>query len=157
MKSTAKQGMTKLIHTVQINAPKSEAWKILADFTNLSWTSGVTGSHYLNDKRACIGMTRHCDLVGKKYFVERITHWDEGSGFTYVIEEASDPVTNDSYVTWQLEGNSKKSNATFEVNYKLKYGILGKVMNVLMAKKKFTKQIAEFMEELKKHAETRVN
>jgi len=157
MKDNIQKSKTKLVYTVEINASKAEAWKILADFSNLDWTLGVTGSHYLNDKRACIGMTRHCDLVGNKYIVERITRWDEGIGFTYILDEASDPVTNDSYVTWQLNGNDAKSTATFEVNYQLKYGIIGKIMNVLMAKKKFTKQITEFMGEFKKHVEAQVN
>jgi len=146
-------GMTKLVYTVNINSPKSESWKVLADFANLDWSAGVTDAHYLNDKRGGIGMARHCDLINDGYIVERITEWNEGRGFTYVIDDASDPISTDSYVIWSIHGNDKQSKVTFEVNYQLKYGILGDLMNITVARNKFSNQIAEFMNELKTHVE----
>jgi uncharacterized membrane protein len=148
--------MTKILYEVDINVPKTETWEVLADFANLSWTESVTSAHYLNDKREGLGMARHCELKDGGYIVERITKWKEGSGFAYSIDDASDPVSTDSYVLWKIRGNEDRSKVTFEVHYKLKYGIIGKTMNVLMAKKKFSKQIVQFMGELKDHLEKRV-
>jgi len=146
-------GMTKLIYTVNINSPKSKSWKILADFSNLDWTATVTDAHYINEKRAGVGMARHCNLSNDGYIVERITQWNEGSGFTYAIDDASDPISNDSYAVWRINGDDKQSKVTFEVNYKLKYGVLGDLMNITVARNKFSNQIIAFMNELKTHAE----
>lgn len=146
-------GMTKIVYTINIDAPKAESWKVLADYSNLNWTAGVTSAHYLNDKRAGVGMTRRCNLIDDGYIVERITQWKEGSGFTYVIDDASDPISTDSYVIWSISGDGKRSKVTFEVNYELKYGVIGDLMNVVMAKRKFSNQIMMFMGELKSHVE----
>lgn len=146
-------GMTKIFYEVEVNAPKSKAWEVLADYTNLSWVSSVKSAHYLNEKREGLGMTRRCDLSDGGFIVERIIAWDEGNGYTYVIDDANDPISTDSYVIWHISGDEKKSKVSFEVHYELKYGILGDAMNVMMAKKRFSNQIVEFMGELKTHLE----
>ncbi len=146
-------GMTKIFYEVEVNAPKAEVWKLLADFDNLSWARSVTSAHYLNEKREGIGMARHCDLESGGHIVERITRWREGNGFTYAIDDASDPISTESYVTWNISGDEHQSKVSFEANYKLKYGILGKAMNVVMVKRKFSNNIVEFMGELKSQLE----
>jgi hypothetical protein len=146
-------GLTKIVYEVDIAAPKSEVWKRLADFDNLDWAAGVKDAHYLDDKRGGVGTARHCDLTEGGYIVERVTHWEEGSGFTYAIDDAKDPISTESYAIWQVRGDESESKVSFEVHYKLKYGVLGKTMNALMAKKKFSEQIVEFMSELKTHME----
>jgi uncharacterized membrane protein len=148
-------GMTKIYYEVDINAPKTETWEVLADFANLSWTEGVKSAHYLNEKREGVDMTRRCELKDGGYIVERIIKWKEGLGFAYSIDEASDPISTESYVIWRVGGDESRSKVAFEVHYKLKYGIIGSAMNVLMARKKFSKQIVEFMGELRDHMEER--
>lgn len=148
-------GLTKIFYEVDIDVPKAEAWKILADFDNLSWTKTVASAHYINDKREGLDMARHCDLTDGGYIVERIIKWKEGSGFAYSIDDSSDPISTESYVIWRVRGNERQSKVSFEVHYKLKYGVLGNTMNVLMAKRKFSKQIVEFMGEFKDHLEER--
>jgi hypothetical protein len=146
-------GLTKIVYEVDIAAPKSEVWKMLADFDNLDWAEGVKDAHYLDGKRNGVGTARHCDLTDGGYIVERVTHWEDGSGFTYVIDEAKDPISTESYAIWQVRGDEAQSTVSFEVHYKLKYGVVGKAMNAKVAKKKFSNQIVEFMGELKTHIE----
>jgi len=145
--------MTTLTYDININAPKAKTWDVLADFANLHWTRTIKDVRYLSEKRGGVGTVRHCDLSDGGYIVERITQWDEGNGYTYAIDDARDPVAPSSYVIWSLSGDEERSNVRFEVNYKLKYGVFGAIMNALIAKKKFSKQIAIFMEELKCHME----
>lgn len=147
-------GMTKIFYEIEINAPKSVTWKSLADFDNLSWTESVKSARLLNEKKG-VGMARYCDLSSGGYVVERIVKWREGSGFTYVMDDASDPISPESYVTWNVSGDDRQSKVSFEANYKLKYGILGNAMNVVMVKRKFSKQIVSFMGELKAHLENK--
>ncbi len=151
---SATPGMTKLYYEVEVNTSKQKAWEIISDFNNLSWTSTVLATHYTNDKRQELGMTRHCDLTNEGYIVERITDWNQGSGYTYVIDDASDPIDPASYVIWEVRNNGDSAIVSFEVHYELKYGLLGDLINTIAAKKKFSKQIAFFMNELKTHAET---
>ncbi len=148
-----KPGKTKMHYKVKINAPKSEVWDILADYDNLSWTEGVIDAYYIGKIRNGKGMTRHCNLDDGGYVVERIVAWDKGNGFTYIIVDASGPLSNDSYAIWTVRGNEKQSTVGIKIHYELKYGIIGDMMNTLMAKKKFSDSIAEFMDEFKVYAE----
>ena len=147
------EGMTKIAYEIQVDAPKSEVWAMLEDFDNLSWSQTVTGAHYLNSKRSEVGMSRHCDLADGGYIVETITNWNQGNGFTYQLNDASDPLDPSSYAIWKVRGNSKKSVLSFEVHYELKYGIIGDMMNGLFAKDKFANSIVGFMNEFKQKAE----
>jgi len=146
-------GMTKIRYQVDIQASKADVWKVLAEFDNLNWSAGVTSVRYTNKTRAGVGMTRHCNLINDGYIVERITEWNEGSGFTYAIDDASDPISTNSYVTWRINGDQQNSQVSFEVHYELQYGILGDMLNAMFAKRKFAAQITEFMGELKTHVE----
>jgi len=146
-------GMTKIFYEIDIDAPKTEVWKVLADFANLDWSEGVTAVRYITEARGGVGMARHCDLKDDGYIVERIIDWKEGSEFTYAIDDSSDPISSESYVTWRLTGDESQSKVVFEVHYELKYGIIGDMMNAMFAKNKFSEQIVEFMGELKAHVE----
>ena len=150
---SATPGMTKLYYEVEVNASKQKAWEVVSDFNNLSWTSTVLATHYTNDKRQEPGMTRHCDLSNGGYIVERITEWNQGNGYTYVIDDASDPIDPASYVIWEVREKGDSAIVSFEVHYELKYGLIGDLINTIAAKKKFSNQIAFFMNELKNHAE----
>ena len=97
-------------------------------------------------------MTRHCDFPDDGYIVERITEWSKGNGYTYVIDDASDPIDPASYVIWEVRENGSTATVSFEVHYELKYGLLGDLINTIAAKEKFSTKIAFFMNELKKHA-----
>ena len=112
--------MTKIFYEIEVNASKEKAWEVLADFANLNWTKTVTDAHYINDKQAEVGAARHCDLANDGYIVERITQWEEGRKLAYVIDDASDPITSDSYVTWRVTGDNNSSKVSFEAQYELK-------------------------------------
>lgn len=146
--------MTKIFYEVEVDASKDRAWEVLADFANLSWTETVTNAHYINDKQAEVGAARHCDLPDDAYIVERITQWEEGRKLAYVIDDASDPITTDSYVIWRVTGDNNSSKVSFEAQYELKYGLIGDLMNVLMVKDRFSSQITHFMGEYKTYVES---
>ena len=146
-------GLTKIVYQVDINAPKSEVWNLLADFDNLDWAEGVKGAHYLDGQRGGVGTARHCDLTDGGYIVERITDWEEGNGFTYAIDDAKDPISTESYAIWRITGDESHSKLTFEVHYKLKDGVVGQAMNAMMAKKKFSNRIVDYLGEFKSYVE----
>jgi hypothetical protein len=147
-------GKTKIVYEVAVNTTKEKAWAILKDYDNLKWASTVKDAHYIGKKRNGVGMTRHCDLADGGYVVEEISKWDEGNSFTYLLTDASDPITPDSYANWSVKKmKDGKSLIRFEVHYELGYGFIGDAMNGLMAKAKFANSIKGFMHELKDYAE----
>ena len=147
-------GKTKIVYEVAVNTSKEKAWAILKDFDNLSWSATVTDVHYIGKTRDGVGMTRHCDLADGGYIVEKISKWDEGNSFTYLLTDASDPITPDSFANWSVkEMVNGQTLIRFEVHYELGYGIIGDAMNSMMAKAKFANSIKGFMHELKDYAE----
>jgi len=148
------EGMTKISYEIDMNASKEKVWGIVADYGNLDWTDGVERVDLINDIRQDIGMTRRCYLPGDKYVVERITQWSEGSGYTYVIDDISDPIKTTSYVNWSVSEKSGVTTVGFEIHYEMEYGLLGDILNSIAIKRKFPERIGVFMKELKAHAET---
>lgn len=147
------KGMTKIEYSVKVKAPKEIVWNMLEDFDNLSWSKTVNSAHYLNKKRSEVGMSRHCNLADGGYIVETISKWDQGNGFTYTLDDSSDPIDPKSYAIWKVKKDGKNSIVSFTVHYDLKYGILGDMMNSLFAKDKFAISIKGFMNELKDRVE----
>ncbi|OUR99519.1 hypothetical protein A9Q84_00430 [Halobacteriovorax marinus] len=147
------EGFTKIAYEVEVSTSKDKVWKILEDYDNLSWSNTVKEAHYLNEKRSEIGMSRHCNLSDGGYIIETISKWDQGNGFSYTLDDSSDPINSKSYANWSVKGDDQKSVIRFEVHYALNYGFLGSAMNSLFAKAKFANSIKGFMHELKNHAE----
>jgi len=94
-------------------------------------------------------VSRHVRSADGGYLIETINKWDQGNSYSYTIDESSEPINKNSYAKWSAKGDDKNSIVRFEVNYSLKYGIIGKAINGLFA----TSSIKTFMLELKDHVE----
>jgi carbon monoxide dehydrogenase subunit G len=86
---TARGGseVKKLSSEIRVNAPKEKVWKVVADFPGISkWAPPVLRSVSTSDAERGVGAGRHCDLVGDVPLEEHVTDWEEGRGYSYVVE-----------------------------------------------------------------------
>ncbi len=145
--------MTKFHHEIKINAPLDKVWKVLANLEAVKhYNPMVKSSRYISSNREGIGAARHCDLNPKGYVKERVTEWVPKKVIALELYEHQWPV---KFMRWrtELHPQGDYTLVTQDLEYKTKFGIIGKLMNILMMQKKMDKGIAGAFQELKKYVE----
>ena len=151
------QNGTKLIATTIIDAPQTAVWDILkypgkvAKFHPL-----IKKSYMTTEAQNGMGAKRHCDLLPMGEFNEVITEWEEGNAFTIEVTDGKMlPPHHFMKGRFALEKREAKTLVTFSFSYRLKYGLLGKVMDVLFVRPQFKKAPPQYVIGLKRYVEQR--
>ncbi|MDA0368198.1 MAG: SRPBCC family protein [Proteobacteria bacterium] len=128
--------MGTIIVTKNIAASADRAWAALADFGNIAnFHPGLSGSHLLDGSAANgVGAERRCDIKDGNYLVERVRDWHEGQSYTIDIIESSMPVRRATATLSVKPIDAHHSQAAMVVDMTMKFGLLGKVMEILMAR-----------------------
>jgi len=128
--------MGTIIVTKNIAASADRAWAALADFGNIAnFHPGLSGSYLLDGSAASgVGAERRCDIKDGNYLVERVRDWHEGQSYTIDIIESSMPVRRATATLSVKPIDAHHSQAAMVVDMTMKFGLLGKVMEVLMAR-----------------------
>ena len=137
-----------------IDAPPDKVWSVLADLGSIyKWNPGVAKSHTTSELTQGEGATRHCDLDDKNYLEERAFDWREGESFKIDIFESSMPLES-NIVSFQIAPAGDTTRVSVTADYKLKFGIIGTLMDVLFAKRMLQHGFDDMMAGLKYHVET---
>jgi len=145
--------LAKITKEIEINAPQTKVWSVLADIGAVeNYNPVVTKSYYTSDNRQGIGASRHCDLLPMGSVEERIIEWDEGKSYKIEIFEGKS-IPFKGIGTFELTDNGNSTNVKMIFEPIMGYGLLGKIMGFLM-KEKMNKMIAGVVIGLKHHLET---
>ena len=145
--------MAKITKEIEINAPQTKVWSVLADIgAVVNYNPVVTKSYYTSDNRQGIGASRHCDLLPMGSVEERIIEWDEGKSYKIEIFEGKS-IPFKGIGTFELTDNGNSTNVKMIFEPIIGYGLFGKIMGFLM-KEKMNKMIAGVVIGLKHHLET---
>ena len=147
--------MTTLSSEIRIDAPKENVWRILADFGAVqNFAANVSRSYYTSDTKEGFGVTRHCDLQNPSGYVEeRVTEWREGDGYTFDIYESNAPLKR-AAIDISLKRNGARTMVTATLDYQLKFGPIGSLLDLLIVRQQFRKGISSPLAGLKHHVET---
>lgn len=146
--------MTKLHHEIKINALLDKVWEVLANLEAVQYYNPmVKSTRYISQDREGVGAARHCDLNPKGYVKERVTAWEPKKAIALEAYEHQWPV---KFMRWRTELHPQGNGTlvTQDLEYETKFGILGKLMNVLMMRKKMDQGITGAFQELKRYIET---
>ena len=144
---------------IRINATKEKVWEVLADVGGIyKWNPGVAHSYSTSEKNGGEGASRHCDLQspgGKSigYLEELAFDWREGEGYKIDIYESNLPIKS-NVVEFAVNADRDGTIVTAAPDYALKYGLLGRLMNQIMVRRKFKKGMEDLLTGLKYHIET---
>ncbi|MGI9543055.1 MAG: SRPBCC family protein [Cyclobacteriaceae bacterium] len=141
--------------TVQetINAPVTHVWKALADIGNIyQWNPGVKKSHTTNDTNG-LGGSRHCNLGGKNYLEEDVVKWEENRYLSMRITETNLPFKT-ADINFTLEEKDDGTNVSINPVYELKFGPVGRFMNLVYVRGFYEKGMKSLLAGLKKHVES---
>ena len=139
---------------LDIDAPASAVWEVLADFNNAYlWAPSVSHSYGLTDAERCVGAARRCTVEGFGTIDEHITEWTEGRGFTFTVTPVG-PFAG-SHSRWRIQSRGPgRSRVSIELGYDVRFGFMGGLMNALVLKDKLETNLAGVLQSLKTRVET---
>ena len=145
--------MIKITKEVEINAPKTKVWSVLADLGAIeNYSPSVTKSYSTSENKQGIGASRHCDLLPMGSVEEKIIEWDEGESYKIEIFEGK-AIPFKGTGKFELTENGKSTNVKMTFEPDMGNGIFGKIMGFMM-KEKMNKMITGVVIGLKHHLET---
>jgi len=143
----------------EIAAPRERVWQVLAEIGSIDrWNPGVKRSYATSSEPDGEGATRHCDLQranGKPagHLEERAFDWHDREGFRIEITESSLPFKS-AVISFSLADTAGGTRVTVSPDYALRYGPLGKLLDVTVVRGQYEKGIRAMLDGLKTYVET---
>jgi hypothetical protein len=145
--------MTTIHHEIQARCPPEPIWTLLSDLEAVaSYNPTVRSAAVTGGVHAGVGAMRACELLPNGRVVERVTHWEEGRAVGLEVAESDWPIHYMRWVT-RIEAAPTGSTVTQDLEYSVKFGPLGWLLDRLMMKRKLTRALDAVFENLVKHAE----
>jgi hypothetical protein len=145
--------MTTIQHEIQAACPPERIWALLADLKAVErYNRGVKRAAIEGVQESGVGAQRSCDLVPRGRVVERVTHWEDGRALGLEVVESDWPIHFMRWVT-RIEPNDGGTRITQSLEYSVKFGPLGWLLDRLVMKRKLTVALDEVFASLAKHAE----
>lgn len=149
--------MTTFKKQITINVPKQKVWEVVSDLGSIyKYNPGVSKSYYTTDKTEGIGAARICELQPSGKILETVKSWKEGNGFLLQIDpiEKAPPIKNFTGLFELIELNTSSTQVSVAINYEMKLGTIGFLLNKLIMQSKMEDGIEGLLEGLKVHSET---
>ncbi len=145
---------TTISHDIQIEAPRSDVWGILANLETLQhYDREVERSFYVSDAREGVGATRQCDLPDGTSVKERVVSWREGDGYVIEVDEdGTNYPTTDMRVEFTLEEAAGGTRVGMTYRYALKPGMPAEAGEEM--RQGFQELVTGLLAGLKKYVET---
>ena len=145
--------MTTIHHQIRANCPPARVWELLGDLEAVPrYNPTVRAAQVLGKQRAGVGAMRACELKPKGRVVERVTHWEDGRAIGLEVAESDWPIHFMRWVT-RVEPEGSGTRITQRLDYAVKFGPLGWLLDRLVMKRKLTATLDEVFANLVKHAE----
>ena len=144
-----------IIHNeIIVNANVDKVWDILTDLELLDkYDPTVKKSTLISSERSGIGAKRKVAMLdGKNWCDEKVSVFKPNEALTYELTACSFPIhqLKHSY-TFEKTGNQTTVKQVME--YTVKFGLLGKLLDTLMIRKQSDNGIKKFFNGLKTYAE----
>jgi ribosome-associated toxin RatA of RatAB toxin-antitoxin module len=146
--------MGKLVNDITINAPIDKIWSILTDLELLDKTDPTVKKATLisSNKTGLEAKRKVLMQDGKNWFDEKITVFKPNEELVYQLIDCSFPIKGLKHTySFQKIGNQTKVQQLME--YTVKFGVLGILLDKMMIGKQFNSGINKFLNGLKTYAE----
>jgi ribosome-associated toxin RatA of RatAB toxin-antitoxin module len=146
--------MTTLLNEITINAPIGKIWAALANIEELEkYDPAVKKSTALSALKSGPGATRKVDMRDdKNWFQEKVTIYRPNEAIEFELTACSFPVHQLKH-TYSFHPTGNQIIVKQVMQYRIKYGLLGKIMDSFMIRKKSDNGIKLFLAGLKSYVE----
>lgn len=140
--------MTKIKATIQIEATPDTVWQTVKNIGNIADFHPLVKHSHTTNQVVGIGAERHCTLkpMGKMQEKSMIT--------TEVIGGQCLPPYQLMIGDLRLTEKGQRTEVSFTFSYRLKWGWLGDIMNVVLFKSQFKKGPTQYVKGLKDYIES---
>jgi uncharacterized protein YndB with AHSA1/START domain len=147
------RGVATFAVSTVIDAPADRVWAALADIGSISvWNPGVKNSHLTSELDSALGATRHCDLGGRNYLDEEVVEFAAGQALTMRITNTNLPFQR-ADIRFRLEPQGATTRVSVSPEYQLKFGPVGRLMDLVMVRRTYEKGMQGLLRGLKRHIE----
>ena len=150
--------MATIRNEILIKAPIEKIWEVLATPDLLDkYDPTVKKSTVLTAAKKGIGAKRMVEMLdGENWFEESVTEFKVNEALTYELTACSFPIhkLKHSY-SFEIVGGQTKIKQVMD--YTVKFGLFGKLLDALMIRKQSDNGIKKFFAGLKTFIETPVN
>lgn len=147
--------MATIHNEITVNAPVEKIWEALTNIELLDkYDPTVKKSTALSENKSGLNAKRKVLMLdGKNWFDEKVTVFKPNEALTYQLTDCSFPIAGlkHSY-SFEKVGNQTKVKQVME--YTVKFGLFGKLLDSLMIRKQSDTGIKKFFAGLKSYAET---
>lgn len=146
--------MTTLHNEIIINAPIEKIWAALANIEELeNYDPTVKKSSALTAEKSGVGASRKVDMRdGKNWFQEKVTVCQHHEALEFELTACSFPVHQLKH-TYSFHTAGNRTTVKQVMEYQVKFGWLGSIMDSLIIRKKSNAGIRLFLEGLKAYVE----
>ncbi len=147
--------MTTVRQTIRIEAPKDQVWATIADLGGIqSFHPGVSRSYYLSDQTEGVGASRRCELLPMGTIDETAVDWHPGREFTLeIVPGPKAPPFKKAHGRMWVEEDGDGTVVGLEIDYRLKFGPIGRVMDRFLVRPQFRKVVPRVLRGLKRYQE----
>ncbi len=147
--------MTIVSSALTINAPAEQAWNVIADYGNVyRFHPSVKFSSLVSSVERGVGARRRCDFYDKTIVVEEVTEWSEGEGFVVELSGGTMPFEH-AHVQLKVRPIEEDSTlVTYKMEYKVKYGLVGRIMDALIIRRKMSNMFINVLKGMEYHVIT---
>ncbi|MBI2379608.1 MAG: SRPBCC family protein [Gammaproteobacteria bacterium] len=149
--------MATFCEEIEIYAPVKSVWSVLADVGEIhSWNPGVMKSYLTSELSTGEGTCRRCELVGMGYLDEVVTRWVPEKYLTMKVVGTDLPF-GEVAINFTLDVLDDKTMVKVNPVYRLKYGYVGKALDVLFVRRSYRKGMRALLQGLKRKVELGVS
>jgi uncharacterized protein YndB with AHSA1/START domain len=145
--------MSQLSTQVQIKAPANKLWKALVDLDSLSqWVPDNTNSETASQNSETMTTARYYDTDPFHNAEERATGWEEDHYYAYEVKNIGR--IRSAYNRFALNPVGEgETMLTQTLDFQMKLGPVGALMDTLVFRSQFRKQMEQSLAALKEYVE----
>jgi ribosome-associated toxin RatA of RatAB toxin-antitoxin module len=153
--NTIKRIMATIHNEIIVNASLDKVWGILTDLELLDkYDPTVRKSTLVSTENKGIGAKRKVDMIdGKNWFEEKVAVFKPNEALTYELTACSFPIHRLKH-SYSFEKAGDHTRVKQVMEYTVKFGLFGKLLDSLMIRKQSDNGIKKFFAGLKSYAET---
>ncbi|HXU06791.1 MAG TPA: SRPBCC family protein [Polyangia bacterium] len=146
--------MTVLENEIRIDAPPEKVWSALASLDALAeYDPGVSKAEVVSETKQGPGAARKCDLAPGGWFKERVGTWRPNEALSFELYECTLPVRALRH-SYTLVADAGGTVVRQRMEYRLKFGPLGTLLDALIVRRKWSAGIHGFFSGLKRYVES---
>lgn len=145
-----------VVVTRTLSAPPSKVWAVLEDFGGVAnWSAGVEASPIIaGTPERGLGAERNCQLYDGNHINERLTELVPEKRLAIEVTDTSMPMKSAAGRFELVATPGGGTQVTMTMDYVVKFGPIGQLMDVLMLKRSMTASLNNLLAALDEHVET---